>query len=308
MCVWTDEEVGLLLQVTLKYKLSKQKEDQDWESCKYKYNDIWEKFHEALRNKESSDDFPRTRGETTKAQLTAKLKAIRGKFKKAVDSGRRTGCGKTVLIYYELCNRIWGGGDKSLIKGFPRTPVLDTGLESADFNIKKEDTSPSTSPSPSPPPCPERAPVSPSSDRAPASPSSHVWSRRRRLRLQKVQPQVNGHMRSITLKRTAPYDVAQEDLEIKRGMLELLKSRSQRADERMDRLVSSMETLVNVIKQSHAQLQAQCTCTCSTRPPQAGESDSSASSQGDQAAQPTVKLTDTFSLEVKTEPETTDIQ
>uniref|UniRef100_A0A8C6WM66 Cytochrome P450, family 27, subfamily A, polypeptide 7 n=1 Tax=Neogobius melanostomus TaxID=47308 RepID=A0A8C6WM66_9GOBI len=114
----------------------------------------------------------------------------------------------------------------------------------------------------------------------------------------KVPPPVNGH---VPLKRKAPADLAQEDLEIKRGMLELLRSQSRRADERMERLVSSVETLVNVITQSHAQLLAQTQCTCSVRPPQAAESHSStASSQSEPA--------DTFTLEVKKEPENTELQ
>ena len=58
----------------------------------------------------------------TKKVLSAKLKAIRGKFREAVDSARRSGHGRVVLLYYELCEKIW--------EGSPATQQLDTGIES----------------------------------------------------------------------------------------------------------------------------------------------------------------------------------
>ena len=38
--VWTDDEVLLLLKVTLDYKTAKTMENIDWESCQTKYSDI----------------------------------------------------------------------------------------------------------------------------------------------------------------------------------------------------------------------------------------------------------------------------
>lgn len=316
-CVWTDEEVGVLLNITLQYKRSKEKEDMDWEACKYKYSDITTIFHEALSRKQKSKDFPRIKGETTKAQLTSKLKNIRGKFMQAVESGRRSGYGRTVLIYYELCNKIWGGGDMELIRGFPRTPALDCGVETVDFNggggegevVKVEPLSPPVSPGPGHGPGPE-SPREPESEPEPepASPSANSRPRRKQLRLQKAPPPVNGHVRLGPLKRRAARDIAQEDLEIKHSMLQLLRTQVQRADERMERLVSSMETLVNAITQTHAQLQGQSQCTCNTRPPQAGESNSSAVSGTEtKITDTTLKVKDTFSLVVKKESENTEV-
>ena len=69
-------------------------------------------------------DYPHTKVDMTKKVLTAKLKAVRGKYQEAVDSGRRSGHGRVVLLYYELCERIWGGS--------PATQQLEVGVETCD--------------------------------------------------------------------------------------------------------------------------------------------------------------------------------
>ena len=52
-------------------------------------------------------DYAHTREEITKKVLTsAKLKAIHIKFREAVDSDQRSGHGRVVLLYYELCEKI----------------------------------------------------------------------------------------------------------------------------------------------------------------------------------------------------------
>ena len=56
----------------------------------------------------------------------------------AVDSGRRSGHGRVVYLYYDLCAKIWGGS--------PATEQIDTGLETEDLNVSSlepTDTSPS---------------------------------------------------------------------------------------------------------------------------------------------------------------------
>ena len=40
LLIWTDDEVGLLLRVSLDYKINKIQEGVDWETCKSKYKDI----------------------------------------------------------------------------------------------------------------------------------------------------------------------------------------------------------------------------------------------------------------------------
>ena len=62
----------------------------------------------------------------TKQIVTSKLKAIRIKFRQAVDSGRKSGHGRVVMIFYELCEKVWGGS--------PATEQIDGGIESLEFN------------------------------------------------------------------------------------------------------------------------------------------------------------------------------
>ena len=52
-------------------------------------------------------DYQHTKMELTKGILTTKLKNM--KLQKAVDAGKKSGYGRVVLIFYELCEKIWGG-------------------------------------------------------------------------------------------------------------------------------------------------------------------------------------------------------
>ena len=67
-----------------------------------------------------SKDYPHT-----KEELTTKLKNVRTKFRKAVDAGRKSGHGRVVLLYFELCEKIWGGS--------PATTQIQGGVESTDL-------------------------------------------------------------------------------------------------------------------------------------------------------------------------------
>ena len=93
---WMDDEAELSLNITRDYKVSKAAEGIDWESIQSKYADILElmlleypEMPEAAR--ELNKDYPHKRSEITKQVLTTKLKAIRVKFRQAVDSGRKVG-------------------------------------------------------------------------------------------------------------------------------------------------------------------------------------------------------------------------
>ena len=93
--IWSDDEVELLLNITNDYKASKAAESMDWESVKSKYSDICYLFIAALPAVDSDvmRSFPHKKEEVTKQIITSKLKAIRLKFRQAVDSGRKSGHG-----------------------------------------------------------------------------------------------------------------------------------------------------------------------------------------------------------------------
>ncbi|KAL7381408.1 hypothetical protein ABVT39_005164 [Epinephelus coioides] len=72
-----------------------------------------------------STDFPHRKEDITHAVLTTKFKAVRGKYRGAVDTGRRSGHGRVVLLYFEKCEQVWGGS--------PATTTLPTGVKTDDL-------------------------------------------------------------------------------------------------------------------------------------------------------------------------------
>ena len=124
--MWTDSEVELLLKVALDYKASKAQDNLDWESCQSKYVDMLAHFLE-LYPSESNKEFPHVQEEITRAHLTTKIKAIRGKYRHSVDTGRRSGHGRVVLLYFELCEQAWGGS--------PATTTIASGIETNEDSV-----------------------------------------------------------------------------------------------------------------------------------------------------------------------------
>lgn len=123
--VWTDSEVELLLRVALDYKANKALDNVDWESCQTKYRDMLALFLEQYPS-ETSEEYPHVKQEITRAHLTTKMKAVRGKYRNAVDTGRRSGHGRVVLLYYELCEQVWGGS--------PATTTIQSGIETNELD------------------------------------------------------------------------------------------------------------------------------------------------------------------------------
>ena len=76
-------------------------ENVDWESCQTKYSDILSAFQEQYPSKEDAEklgkDYPHLSEDVTKAMLTTKLKSSRLKYRKAVDTGRRSGHGPVCI-------------------------------------------------------------------------------------------------------------------------------------------------------------------------------------------------------------------
>lgn len=214
---WTNDEAELLLCVTHNYKVLKLSKNVDWESVKTKYDDILILMEEELPANEAQEihkDYPHTKEELTKKILSAKLKAVRRKFREAVDSGRKSGHGRVVLLYYELCEKIWGGS--------PATQQLETGIESSNTNLAEDVDNSSIN-----------SGVSGSSDAAAScdhdgsveSAEEHLEQSSSAVR--KRREYLDGKLasyRNEKLKRKLPVDTellacAQEELAIKKGWL-----------------------------------------------------------------------------------------
>ena len=100
--IWSDDEVELLLKITQEYKTAKAAENVDWESCQNKYVDIFALFIEQYPTPENAEaigkDYPHKKETILQSSITSKLKVTRHKFRQAVDSGRKSGHGRVVLL------------------------------------------------------------------------------------------------------------------------------------------------------------------------------------------------------------------
>ena len=107
---WTEEEEALLLKVIHEYKTTKLRSGQDWELIRSKCEDIRLKFTSSYPNEES-EEFPNfnNKEEVTRERLAAKIKNIKTSFRKAVDSGRRSGGGRVTYALYNECYEVWAG-------------------------------------------------------------------------------------------------------------------------------------------------------------------------------------------------------
>jgi hypothetical protein len=127
--MWTDEEVVLLLSVVSDYKSTKAAEGVDWSSVKTKSEDLVAKFKERYP-KTTSSHFPHTGDVFNKERLWSKLKRIRTGYKKALDSGRRSGGGRIVTTFFDECSEIWGVS--------PAVECVKNGIESSRQDVVED--------------------------------------------------------------------------------------------------------------------------------------------------------------------------
>ena len=102
----------------------------DWESVKSKYSNICDLhtvYVAALPDDESgvTKSFPHKKESIAKQILTSKMKSIRLKHRQAAGSGRKSGHGRVVMLYYEPCQNVWSGS--------PATEQTDGGTETVEL-------------------------------------------------------------------------------------------------------------------------------------------------------------------------------
>ena len=105
-----DTEPELLLSVTYKYKMKKSSQGVDWKSVRSKYEDILKLFKDVLpmtRDDAHGKDYHHDKDAITKSILSTKLTSFITKFRQTVDTGKRSSYGRVVMIYFEVCERIW---------------------------------------------------------------------------------------------------------------------------------------------------------------------------------------------------------
>ncbi|XP_022057211.1 uncharacterized protein LOC127536732 [Acanthochromis polyacanthus] len=234
--VWTDKESELLLNAVLEYKVNKTQENIDWESCQSKYVDILTLFLEQYPA-ETTKEFPHVRAEITRATLTTKMKAIRNKYRQAVDNGRKSGFGRVVLLYFELCEQIWGGS--------PATTTMPSGIETNDLD--------NSIPSPSTSSSSNMEPSEAASDTEQESSAPAVKQRRELL-----EAKLRGHKHD-RLKRKLPAETQwlhalEEDQRVKKKLVDLLESSEKQAADNFAKMTNTLNMLTTSIAEGFSLL------------------------------------------------------
>ncbi|XP_057706797.1 uncharacterized protein LOC130924338 [Corythoichthys intestinalis] len=240
--VWTNEEIELLLQVTLDYKKTKLKENVDWETCHSKYADITDQFLDQYPKQPKNKDFPHSTDAITKSQVASKVKSTRTKYRHAVTTGRRNGHGRVIMIFFDVCENIWGnspaacpldaGIETGEIKG---EPMQEKGIKEEVKEVVKEEVQADSHSSP----ILECSTDSPEIIEISTSVPPAI-----------VRPKLSCH--SIDrLKRKQDQEIL-EDLQIKRRMLKLMEESSRRDADAMEQMITSIAKMSSTIQEGLA--------------------------------------------------------
>ena len=189
-------------------------------------------------------EYRHTKDELNKATLTTKLKNIRSKYRKAVDSGRRSGHGRVVAIYFELCEKIWGGcpATTQIPEGIESTELLENSASS--FNEETQTDADDISSQ-------EQVNTSLESITNTNEVSSVIDSSTLKRRREQLDITLRTH-RQAKMKKKLPQDaqligIATEELELKKKMLQQMEKMDEQHSSEMSNLASSLDKISNSI-------------------------------------------------------------
>ena len=123
---WTDHEIALPVGVIIDYKADRASKGEDWDTMRSKYEDILALFLERYPTDPAKEsEFPNSKDKSvfSKERLIGKIKKLKLNFRKAIDSGKRSGGGRVVTNLYDECLEIWSGP--------PAVDSMPSGLESS---------------------------------------------------------------------------------------------------------------------------------------------------------------------------------
>ena len=92
---------------------------------KEKYEKILQLFIQSIPDANYNDKYPHKKEIFTRERIAFKIKCIRVKYRKALDTGRQSGGGRVVATFYDLCSEIWSGS--------PATGSMEQGFESGNI-------------------------------------------------------------------------------------------------------------------------------------------------------------------------------
>ena len=232
---WEDEETELLLEVIKHYKSDKEGEGYDWESIKTKYVEIKDLFVERYPTGDNQiETFPKEDPdkEFSKERVLAKIKSVRQKYRAALDSGRRSGGGRIVAQFYDLCSQIWGGS--------PATESVDRGIESSlslsDEYERRDDQLDSTR--------------SETGEESAEMPKETPQPKHKKDLIAHLKDARHKKLRKPIPSDKQMVDIAKEELELKRKMMDHLSVIEKEHSSQMRILTDSLVNLTQAITQS----------------------------------------------------------
>ncbi|CAB4016486.1 Hypothetical predicted protein [Paramuricea clavata] len=217
---WTDDKIELLLAVIYEYKNTRYPRNQDADDQR---------------------EFPLEKGknpseELTKERVVAKIKALRLKCRKALDSGRKSGGGRVVAQFYDICSKIWSGS--------PAAEAIEGGIDSSltSENTTTETTNDESSIPPEPVQAPNDAMSNDESETSTQGPDHH-----RRDLVKHLQESRNAKLKKKIPVDKQILDITKKDFELKREMMEHMKHMEAEHNKQMKTLSESMVGLTNAL-------------------------------------------------------------
>lgn len=174
-------------------------------------------------------------------QVTTKLKAIRQKYRKAVNEGKRSGHGRVVAVYYEMCEAIWGGSPATQPTDGVETPTSSQNSQDVDETETTSTTSSSDIES--------EVAVTP----------TPTTADRRALLDDRLKNHKTDRLKRKIITEQQSIIQAKEEVEIKKQMLAKLEemdkkteSQSEKVFGTLERMARSMEALVGLAQSQQA--------------------------------------------------------
>ena len=246
---WTDDETQLLLESALQYKNFCEYKGINWESTKLKYEKVLTIFKQSYPSTDGDNDkyphFDGLENAITKDRVAAKFKRIRTNFKKAADAGKRSGGGRIIFTFYDLCNDLWG---KS-----PSVTSLASGIDSnssANSSEKNNDSSDNESDNEE-----EEDEGSPAITSTPFVTKKKQVERRQNV-AEFLKERKTAKMSNKTPREEQMMAYIKEDIELKKQLLETFQKsnnelmvRLNKANENVASISMSMEQSVGLLSQ-----------------------------------------------------------
>ena len=180
----------------------------------------------------------------TKKKIIAKLKRIKFGYRKAVDSGRRSGGGRVVTLFFDEYSELWSG--------CPSVEAMDNGIETSEEISVSED----------PASLPSIVDDSASDDEnndahSISSHSNYVQASKKQLRklliqgrnlISKLKEKKNSKLTKKVTTENRMITLEQEELQLKKRMIDHLEKSEKKYTESMQSFATSLNSLSSTLQ------------------------------------------------------------